>query len=290
MTYEAAELSRTKAKPITLYHFFPVNGREYRYTDAEKPVTLPGTDVVFRPIAIQHGRLGATGTLDKSVLEISMPKTAEIGEAFRVYPPGEVVNVVVRQMHQSDPDKQAPVVFTGRVLGSAWESGSRITLSCEPISTSMKRPGLRRHYQIGCPHQLYGPHCLANKEAATTPEILVAAITGSTIILPPGWIPSEWPVEKRSTQKFIGGMMVWSLDDSGQTVEYKRTILQINGGTNVVLAGVPTGLAAGSPVKMILGCNHQMTDCRLVHANIKRYGGQPFIPVKNPFGFRNQFY
>lgn len=289
MTFETYETSRTKGEKITLYHFYYVNGEQYHYTDAEKDVELSTVAGVFTPQPIQHSNVTSSGTLDKANLEIRMPRTAALAEAFRVYPPSEVVNVTIREVHKNDPAGEALVIWTGRVLSAEW-NGNEIKFSCEPISTSLKRSGLRRHYQLGCPHQLYGPQCLASKLMATTPPIEIVEVAGATIRLPSGWIPAEWSPAKKVAAKFVGGMMVWELASGSGPITLKRTVLQVNGGTNVVISGIPTGLFSGSKVQMILGCNHQMSDCQDLHSNIKHYGGQPWIPLVSPFGYVNQYY
>ena len=38
-------------------------------------------------------------------------------------------------------------------------SGAEATLKCEPIASSLKRPGLRARYQLLCRHVLYSSGC-----------------------------------------------------------------------------------------------------------------------------------
>lgn len=289
MSFDTYEQSRQKGEKITLYHFFHVNGEQFYYTDAEKAVELEGFDAPFIPIPVVHGSITASGSLDKAGLEIRMPRNVGLADGFRAYPPNEVVNVVIRQMHRDDSAEETLVVWTGRVIAASWKE-DELQFTCEPISTSLRRSGLRRHYQLGCPHVLYGTQCLASKLLATTPDITVSSVSGTTVVLPPNWLPGDWVAAGKSTSKFIGGMMTWEYATPGEPVTMKRTILQIIGGVSVVLGGPPTGLAEGDLVKMILGCTHQMTDCETIHANIKNFGGQPWIPTKNPFGFANNFY
>lgn len=289
MGFENFEESRTKREVITLYSFLNVDGLDYQYTDAEQPVEHIDFENPFIPVPVRHGAISSSGTLDKAALEIRMPRTVELAEAFRVYPPGSVISVIIRQFHRDDPDEEVLAVWTGRVLSGAWE-GDEIKFNCEPVSTSLRRSGLRRHYQIGCPHALYSAQCAAVKASATTPDIAVESVSGSVVTLPENWIPAEWDAPRQDAAKFIGGMMVWQHDSGGGLVETKRTILRITNGVEVLLAGVPVGVEPGTNVQMVLGCNHQTTDCQQIHDNIKNYGGQKFIPTKNPFGFSNQFY
>lgn len=290
MGFDSFEKSRQKGQKITLYHFFYVNNQEFHYTDSERAVTIPAVANAFTPMPIRHGNLTSSGSLDKATLEIRMPRRAPLAEGFRVYPPNEVVNVIIRQMQLDDPSQEALVAWTGRVMAASWEDSNEVVFSCEPISTSLRRPGLRRNYQLGCPHALYGTQCAASKLLATTPDIVVTSVSGTIVELQPGWIPSTWLAAGKNESKFIGGMMVWDAPSASGPVSEKRTVIKITDNVRVLLGGVAKGLAAGSVVRMVLGCNHQMSDCENVHNNIKHFGGQPWIPLKTPFGFNNNFY
>lgn len=289
MSFNNYENSRTKGEPITLYHFAYVNEQQFFYTDAETEISLDGFDAPFVPESIQHGAIRSSGSLDKAPLEIRVPRTSGLADGFRAFPPNEVVNVVIRQMHLDDPSQEALVVWAGRVMSAAWEV-NEIRFTCEPVSTSMKRTGLRRHYQLGCPHVLYGTQCLANRAAATTPGVEVMSISGSTITLEDNWLPSGWAAAGKTPAKFVGGLVTWTYASDAGDVTIKRTVLRITGSAVVHIAGPTTGLEVGADVQLVLGCNHQMTDCQTIHNNITNFGGQPFIPIKNPFGFSNNFY
>jgi hypothetical protein len=289
MSFQSYETSRQKGEVTTLYHFYYLNGQQFYLTDAERPVTINGIGEAFQPTPIQHGKITSSGTLDKANLEIRMPQNSLISESFRAYPPSDVVNCIVRQMHRDDPAQEALVVWSGRILSAGWE-GNELKLTCEPISTALRRTGLRRHYQLGCPLVLYGAQCAASRVGATTPAVEVAAVSGSTATLPPGWLPGGWPTSGRTIEKFVGGVIEWDITGPTGPATIKRTILNILGGQNVVMTGKPTGLVAGMQVRLVLGCNHLMSDCKTVHNNVKNYGGQPFIPIKTPFGFSNNYY
>lgn len=289
MSYSNYESSRAKGEVITLYHFFYVNEEEFFYTDGEESVSFTSPDRTYRPIPIQHGAITSSGTLDKANLEIRMPRNAPLADVLRLYPPSDVVNVIIRQMHRTDPDSEALVVWTGRVLSSTWD-GNEARLSCEPISTALRRNGLRRNYQIGCPYVLYGAQCAANRANATTPPLTISGASGSSIYLPQGWMPSGWATAGKTVDKFIGGVAQWQYEGPAGTVVVKRTILKITSNSTVIVAGNLPSLIQGSQITLTLGCNHQMTDCQNLHANVPNYGGQPYIPVKNPFGFTNNYY
>ena len=277
MTYAAIESSRALGRPAELYYFrFGSDPTAfYAYTDVEDEVVYDG--VTYAPVPIKRGAIVASGSLDKSRMSVRVPLSTEIAELFRVYPPGQVVTLTIRGGHLSDTDMEFPVIWVGRVLQCSRndDNGPEGDLTCEPASTSMRRSGLRRHYQLSCPHVLYEAGdglCNANKLAATS-TAAITALTYTSLTFAPGWNGAL------ATAKYIGGMVSWVTP----FLREQRTILRITGDT-LTLTGPTTGLAVTDVVDIILGCNHQTTDCETIHNNILNYGGQPYIPLKNPTG------
>lgn len=283
MTFSTYETSRQKGGPVTLYLFTygndgasPPSDLVFAYTDAEQEITYSGQTYTPQPIFREN--VTASGQLDKSTLQIRMPRNLSITNLFRVYPPTQVVSLVIRQGHVDDADSEFLVVWSGRVL-SVGREGDESIFACEPVSSSLRRPGLRRHYQIGCPHVLYGAQCRADKPSATVTGT-VSAIDGLSVTLADGWEGSF------DQSKFLEGMVEWTNDDGGTEV---RKILSVTGDT-LLLGGYLRDLAVSDTVSVILGCNHQMTDCQDLHDNIQNHGGCPWIPTKNPVGTYNNYY
>lgn len=244
-------------------------GGPWRYTDSENAIVFESE--TYEPVPIDRGNVASSGNLDKANTEINISRKSEIATILNAYPLSSVVTLIMRQGHINDPDNDFPVVFTGRVINVTRNKGV-VKLICEPIATALRRPGLRRRWQIGCPHVLYGDQCKANKARATisTP---VASIDGTTVVLPSGWSGAIDPI------KYVNGIAAWTNEDG--TYE-QRTILRVTAGTSVLLSGPTRGLADTSTINMTLGCNHRMDDCLELHDNIHNHGGCPFIPKKNP--------
>ncbi len=274
--------SRARSEPIHLYQVVYGVGEMSRLnlTDAEEPVVAEG--VTFQPVQIKHGEINASGSLDKSTVELKAPRTNPLVDLFRVYPPSQVVSVTIYRGERNDPEAEFIAIWSGRILNFAIEV-NEAKFSCEPIGTSVQRPGLRRNYQVGCPHILYGPSCRANKLAATRSTV-AETISGATVTLPAGWFAGQAPAD------YLSGLMEW-IDPEGNRIS--RTILRLADGAgsrSLMLGGLPAGLSEGMAVDVILGCNHQMSHCRNLHDNILNYGGQPWIPTINPVGNYNNFY
>jgi hypothetical protein len=279
MSYETYEESQDFGGPIQLYLFRygTEDGEHYAYTNhtSEKTVDHGGSvgEITYTPVPLKRENIVSNGTLDKSALGLNLDIGTELAELFRVYPPSNVVTLTIYEGHLGDGDQEFVVTWAGRIV-TALREGGELVLSGEPISTQMRRPGLRRNYQYGCPHALYSTECGASKVAATV-FATVASISGTQVTLDAGWEGAFDPA------KFVRGMLEWTpLYESTQ----RRMIVRISGDV-LTLSGIPNDLSAADSVSVVLGCNHKAFapdgDCEALHDNLVNFGGQPWIPVKN---------
>lgn len=277
MNFDQFESSADLGEPVNLYKFVygPESEDFYAYTDAEQPLVFE--TVVYYPRVIARNDISSSGTTDKSTLTVTLPNTDAMAELFRVYPPSFPVSVILWQGHIGADD--FALQFTGKVLSCSRDGETDATLTCEPSSVSMQRIGLRRNYQYMCPHVLYGDQCRADKAAATI-TASVGSVSGRQVVLT-GLLTNE--------QQFAGGIAEW-LNDQGLR-EY-RTILRvedIGGASRLTFSGIARDVEAGGSLALSKGCAHNLTACALVHNNVPNYGGQPYIPTKNPLGRTTPF-
>lgn len=278
----AYETSAERGQPVELYKFVygTEAGREYFYTNADQDITVSGD--VYKAIPLDRDKIKTKGRAEGKEITVEVPMTSEIAELFRIFPPGRVVTVTIRQGHlptgdgfdAPDDGTNFPVIWTGRVLESRRNDNSA-TLTCESSESGMKRVGLRRHYQWPCPLVLYSTRCGADKDAAKR-QTTASAITGNSLTLPSGWNGAS------AVGSFLGGLVEW---DSANGREF-RTIIGVSGDV-LKLNAAPSGLAVSDDVDVFLGCPHTLEACGTLHDNEVNYGGQPFIPLKNPVGKNN---
>lgn len=303
MTFTLKELTRHGGDPVALYYFRwgAATNSFYAYTDAEHDIIAPGSVageyVTYTSAPIMRKSISSSGTLDKSTLEISVPRDLAVTTKFSAYPPSIVVSAVIRQGHLGETEGDYPACWVGRVVGFSFQ-GSEAILALEPLSTSMQRNGLRRNYQYSCPHVLFAAgSCNADKDAATT-LVNITSASVNTIVMPASWYGSI------SVNKYLSGTVEWTNALGNLEI---RTILQITSGKDLVLDGPTTGLTAGYQISAIVGCNRKSGiggdtdgDCTYLHIesggasppvpNIKNFGGQPWIPFKNPMGSNTPYY
>jgi len=267
MTYIEAEQSKERAVPYELYTFTfgPNPENVYRYTNAVEAIDD------YEPIPIQRDQYKTTGKAERDQMNIRVPISAGIAQMILPYPPPHEVSVEIRQGHFDQGD--AMVVWVGRLLSNAYEDGGAVVLTCESTLISLKRQGVRRRWQVGCPLLLYSEgvgQCNANRDDFTV-EAVVVDFEDSMPVFNPGW-NGPWPIKQ-----FITGMLQWT---SQYGTEY-RSIRQTTE-TKVIFNGPLRGVEIGMTVKLILGCNHRQKDCREVFDNILNYGGDPWMPLQNP--------
>ncbi len=291
MTFAAREESRYSGAPVNLYLFqsAPQSATEYNmgfepgeigpfaFTNGETEVVRSG--ITYTPWPVSHSEISSDGTLDKTNLTVTLARGTELDALFNAYAPNQVVNLVIFAGHMGDEPspENYPVEWTGIIRGANYDGENQLIFSAEPNSTSMRRPGLWRNYQLTCPHALYGEECQASLLSATITRT-VTNVSGTELMV------SEASVI--SPDKYIGGIITWTKQSGQREI---RTI--VNYSNNLVrVRGPLVGLTVGSQVKLTLGCNRTMSDCSTLHGNILNFGGQPFIPLENPISSSSNFY
>jgi hypothetical protein len=284
MSFSIKELSRRLGRKVNLYLFRygSQSASRFAYTNHTQPITSGG--ITYSPLPIKRGKIVVKGTMDKAVLEVRAALSAPIAELFRVYPPTQVVTLIIKQGHLSDDANEYKTCWAGRVT-SARRDVNELVMSCEPSRTMLRRNGLRRFYQYSCPHELYGEKCGANK-AAVTYGLIPHSINGLTIRLDDA---STFPTV---ADQCLGGMVQW-VNAGGETE--LRTIVRVTKrvtgvGTNTVsVSGNLRDLTEGVTIQIIAGCSHDKAGCAF-HSNTENYGGCLYIPKVNPVGTTSLYY
>lgn len=283
MSYANIEQSVDGGRVRSYFEFIYGQGRGdvYRYTGStEVLITGALAPVIanrrsWQPWPMKHGPIHNSGSLDKASLEVTSSGTVEVARLFLVAPPSRQVQLNIYRGHIGDNEFRR--IWSGRVLTAAWEDGE-VKFSCEPVSTSTKRVGLRRNYQYGCPHVLYGSACGLSRSANTATGTIVTVLNQSRVVF--RHARRAIVLSPRDTP---GGVFTLTLADGR---EIKRAIVgsASGGGTDIVvtlIAPVPE-LAVGSVASLSRGCGHNWDAC-LAFGNTVNYGGCPNIPSKNPF-------
>ena len=189
------------------------NNLFWRYTDQSEAVTIKG--ITYQPETIRHDNIEVSGNLEEGNLRIEISKESALAIYYRDKQPGQIVSA--RVMHGHTALNELVAAWVGRIASVQRQEASAEIL-CEPVATSIQKPGLRRPYQYGCPYVLFGKRCGANRTNFRQ-QLNVVAVGGNTLQL-----PANWQKAGLKTINYHGGLVIWYAP-SGEKIP--RTILNV---------------------------------------------------------------
>jgi len=269
MTFGPIEVSEF-FQPLELYHFNR-GVMDWFFTSADTDITFETN--LYEAVPIKRSKIISTQDLGKTGLKLTMSRRVSFLDQFIATSPTDVITLTVTRIHSGDTDKA--IVWRGRVINVKFKENES-EVSCQPIFSSLKRPGLRRVYQLNCPHVLYGNECTLIKTnfdiAATLSAVSGNILTSTSFIVS---INATFDADH-----FVGGFV--EFDNAG--LIDKRFITEHNNSAGTITLNLPFGseVIVGSSVTAFPGCRHTTSVCSGKFSNIANYGGFPFIPQKNP--------
>lgn len=274
MSFDTYEESVEGGRPIELYEFV--------YQGGTLAFTSAGRDVLYAARTYQHtpglsrSAIEDAGEVMKASLKITAPENFRVSRLFEVYPPSDVVDVVVRRLHEDEPT-DARVVWLGRVQSVEWGPAHSL-ISCESVFSQLRQPGLRRIYSRNCPHLLYGSGCRVSSLAFEEEFVVDALSSGGFVVTSSiaGTFPNGY---------FAGGKIAFTA--TAGVVE--RRGIRAHSGDELTLSHPISSLGLGDTILAYPGCDRTKQTCADKFNNLVNYGGFPYIPVKNPFGQSSVF-
>lgn len=273
MSWNDDESALASAQPVWLFDFVRGETLYYRYTDADRAITV--NDATYTPLAISLDNL-TVGSGDN--LDVTLPADNIIARLFRGVPPSQPVRVRIYRAHVDDQGMAVSwrAIWLGRISDVKREATDRVKLITASVASDFTRNGLRLTFGRGCQNALYDHHCRVNPEAYAVTGIVIDALDGATITVTlPAGIEEGW---------FSGGFMAWPSD--GVT---ERRGLKLHEGNQIGVFGGTQGLSAGMAITLYPGCDRTIAVCDAKFANHLNYGGQPHMPGMSPFGIIKLF-
>lgn len=266
MTYNTIEISDDDGRPVYLYSF-SLGAATWRYTSSDADVVLDGYRWSAVPISDDGVKL--TGEAVTDSLGITAPNSIAPVQMFIGTPPSQ--SMIVRIFHYHEGDNEKVSVYIGEVQQVNQPEPGTATITCDTISVSMQRDGLRLAWQRTCPYAVYDPlTCKASKAAHMIP-LVVYDVQGNTVIFN--------GLDAIEDGVLDGGFIEWEHPSRG--TEFRGIEKQK---ANVCeMFGLADGLYYGLTVKAYPGCNRGTEDCTTKFNNLGNYGGIPDLPGKSPF-------
>lgn len=257
MSYDSIEQSVSSAQPVELYKFS--HGiQHWRYCTGSAEISY--NSEVYTPEAINRSEIKFVDSAFDQEVNIEVSRNNELAQQFIPAPLENKTTLIIYRGHGT-----GFITLWNGVIGAVTFDDRTAIIRCTPMTSSLKRVGLRRKYQVQCAYPLYSVGCSVNKESfkvqSTVASYLGMSITaGIFATKTDGW--------------FVGGEFVCN--------DARRLILEHTGST-IVIASQIIGLSAGDSFTAYAGCDHSLTTCKTKFDNKLNYGGQPYIPTKNPF-------
>lgn len=268
MTYAVFESSTQRGDPVFKF-LFTVGDLEFRFTNAAH--IIGDSSGTFMPAQLTTGEFSNSREFNRSILPIKFPRTNEFAQLYLGGVPEQVTNVVIWREHQSDTDEEYRVYWQGRIVGVSVDMDT-VDIECESIFSSMKRTGLYRKYQRGCPYDIYGEGCYVDKYNFAEP-LTITDFTGPVLTVP--------GASGFDDGYFSGGEL--------ELANGLRRFIVAHAGTQITLSRAIPGMEeladSSGELDCILypGCNHTLDHCKNKFDNLLNHGAFPYIPSKNPF-------
>lgn len=250
--------------PIELYRFTR-GPNTWLLSTGRRRITL-GSDN-YDPDYVKRENIRSTGDKGREKIVITMANDHPLVAAYAGGIPGFPTNVSI--LRTDDNGATVKYIWSGRVVTNEFV-GSEGKLNCEPISTTLKRLGLRRPYQVLCPLVLYDPNSCRAVDVQT--DATITEIDGNNLI-----------IDSTDGTTFFNGRFAGGKLRFGGQVYFVQDYTVGSGVRTLFLAQPINGLVVGSVVSLSRGCTHDVSGCG-GFANLDNYGGFPYMPQRNPFG------
>lgn len=259
MTYSTYENSLDAGVPVELYEFAQ-GQKKWLFTNHEDSIVRQNWTYV--PSSIHRSSVKQNTDVFKNALTLTFPRGDSFASQFITSVPDQSTTVTVFRGHLGDADGDYVTYWKGRIT-SAKTSGNQVSMECESVFTSIRRPGLRARYEYTCRHTLYLKGCNVARETYKM-EGSVLSIANNVDVTVQG-------AATKPNGYFTGGMLIAPDGNQRFIIAHTSDLLTISRPL--------TSLANGQTVKIYPGCDHLKETCNNKFGNILNYGGFPWIPT-----------
>lgn len=263
-TYQDYEESNAAGELIELYDFYDEFGHHWRVTTCEDTFTYDGYD--YEPSAIERSEVEITGTEDIKAVKFTLPRGFDLTNHFVSAPIEGLVHVVCYRCHV---DGSNDAIFWSGLLSNVTFDGNSVPVcNFAPPDADTPRTGCRRCNQILCGKALYSQGAFGCRVDPNNFVVTgtIANISGTTVVASIfGTKPDGW---------FIPGELV---------VGDARRLIKGHSGTSIIINRPMLNAIIGNSLTAYAGCDHTGATCYTKFNNKHNYGGNEFLPSKNPY-------
>ena len=272
MAFEPLEESIEDGRPLVFYRF-SLNDKVWRYTSAD--ATLVKGGFTWEAVPIRDDGANQTGEATQDALRITTVTSIVPADIYMHYPPARIIQVAIFVAHEGDAEMLA--TYQGEITQFNIPEPGTAVFTCETLSATMQREGLRLGWQRTCPYALYDPvTCKVDKTL-----FAVAGVVGTVV----GNVITVASLAAQPLGRFSGGFLEWIDPVRG----LERRGIESHAGASLALFGTSDGIDPGLNVTCYPGCARTTSAC-ISFNNRPNYGGIPRMDGKSPFDGSPVFY
>lgn len=275
--YEDREASFGDSRPVEIFKF-SFGEEKYTYSGFDQEVVWQGDTYEMAPI--RRSDIEGTSNPEKGTLEVEMDLPNPLVQQVLTVPPSMPVNLSIFRA-QRDDLSDFRQVWVGRVRAHE-VVGQTVKLHGISILHQEYRLGNPLRYQKACPYTLYDPYnCKvvpSAKKTSCNPTVVSSNKVSSPALV---WSAAGIPSDLKEGW-FMGGYVTY--DDAVSGVVGKRVIINYDHDTGVVTVfPALRGFVDGANMDFFAGCRHDSYDCHVKFNNKVNYGGDPILPLIDPY-------
>ena len=260
MSYTEREKSLVRGEPVELYCF--KRGATYwTYNSSDRNITYAGK--IYQPVLIQRGEIELTANSLKNLVKIKVDRTNVFAVAFISTPVENITELTIYRGHGSEAANFVEY-WKGYVYGVKFLP-QIVEIIVSPKTNSLKRSGLMRKFQRSCGYQVYSMRCSLLRTDYIFYGTIISIVGTKIEAAVFGTKANGW---------FASG--IFEANNRSQMVVWHE-------GNFIRLAHRIFSLEVGMSLSVYAGCDHSAVICKDKFSNKINYGGQEFIPDKNPF-------
>ena len=265
MTYESRENSTQSGRPIELF-IFQLGTSEWRYTSADENLVVD--DKTYVAVPIRSGDIVITGEAAAEAMRIEAPSTIGPAQLFMAVPPSQTIWVQIWRKHEGDDEYL--ISYQGEVSECNFPMPGRAIITCETLSASLQREGLRLPWSRTCPYAVYDPDTCRKDKSEELVQVQVLSVEGATVVCT--------EVDGYDSGYFNGGMIEW--DDIFRGHEIR--LVESHENSTLTIFSTAEGMYVGLVAYLYRGCRQTVASCQELN-NFPNYGGIPDLPGRSPF-------
>lgn len=272
----------------TFLYEFSLGDKVWRYTPNSVDV-LDESNVRWEGSAISDDGIKQTGEAVSDALTITCDVDLVPARLFMYAPPSRVIDIAIYRAEFpaklettgfTGTESAAPVatmnvvnkraIYVGEVSQCSFPEPGRAVMTCQTLSASMQREGLRLPWQRQCPYAVYDAStCRVEKSAWGIPTSVVSISGNVVYVATAGFNPNGY---------LNGGYLEFEHPVKG----IETLAIESQNATALAIFGSAAELWEGMNVTLYPGCNQTPQRCQFFN-NYLNYGGVPSLPGKSPF-------